>query len=67
MSSLNVSVSRDLLNDYINEILSRIDVFTPNTEDLREARRILVEMSNYIIQSPVKDANQMTRPRISRA
>lgn len=67
MPSLNVSVSRDLLNDYINEILSRIDVFTPNTEDLREARRILVEMSNYIIQSPVKDANQMTRPRISRA
>jgi len=61
----NVSVSRDLLNDYIYETLSYIDVFTPNKENLEKARQILIEMSQYIIQAPIKDANKQTRPSIS--
>ena len=64
MSSPNVSLSRDLLNDYIYRALAKIDVslFTP--EDLNEARKILLEMSQYIIQATIQDAKQSSFPRI---
>lgn len=66
MPGPNVSVNRNLLNDYIYNVLSCIDVFTPNPEDLKKAKEILLQMSQYIIQAPIKDANQKSLPSISR-
>ena len=66
MTSINVSVDRDLANDYIYRALSHIDISLPNPEDLKEARKILLELSQYIIQAPIKDAMVGTRPAIAR-
>lgn len=65
MPSPNVSVSRDYVNETIYQILSLIDIFQPDPEELKQARKILLELSQYIIQAPIKDAMQKTRPSIS--
>ena len=66
MTGPNVSVSRDLVNDYIYRVLGCIDISVPDPEELKKARQILLELSQYIIQSNVKDAALGTRPAISR-
>lgn len=66
MPSPNISVSRDFVNDLIYQILGCIDVSHPDADELKKARSMLLELSTYIIQAPVKDALQKTRPNISR-
>lgn len=65
MPGPNVSVSRDLINDTIYRVLGRIDVTDPDKKDLQEARTLLLELSQYIIQAPVQDADQRSLPRIT--
>ena len=57
-----VSLDRDLLNDYIYRSLALIDISLPDPNDLGKARKILLEMSQYIIQATVQEGKE--RPSI---
>lgn len=63
MPGPNVTVNRDVFNDYIYKALALIDTTVPKIEDLEQARKILLELSQYVIQAPLKEGN--TRPSIS--
>lgn len=65
MPGPNVSVNRDLVNDYLYKIMACIDISFPDVEELKKARKLLLEVSSYIIQAPVKEANQKSLPSIS--
>jgi hypothetical protein len=66
MPGPNVSVSRDLINDYIYRIIGCIDITIHTPEDLKKAREMLLEMSRYITQAPIESASQKSLPSISR-
>lgn len=62
MPGPNVTINRDLFNDYIYKALALIDTTAPKIEDLEQARRILLELSQYVTQAPLKEGN--IRPSI---
>mgnify|MGYP000885594632 CR=1 FL=1 len=65
MGNNDVLLDKILLNDYIYRILAKVDVSFPDTEDLKEARKLLLEMSNYIIQANLQ-SNMPQRPKIAK-
>ena len=65
MGNNDVLLDKILLNDYIYRILSKIDVAFPNSDDLQEARKLLLEMSTYIIQANL-ESNRPKRPKIGK-
>ena len=65
MANPNIKISRDIANDYVYRALSHIDVSVPDPDELKEARKILLELSQYIIHAPI-DSDALTRPAISR-
>lgn len=65
MGNNDVLLDKILLNDYIYRILAKVDVSFHNPEDLKEARKLLLEMSDYIIQANLQ-SNMPKRPRIAK-
>lgn len=65
MPGVNVSLDQTYLHETLYRVLDNIDVNVPNVEDLKFARQLLLDLVQYIIQAPMKDANQNSLPRIS--